>query len=161
MPDAWEFARNAALDRLTESDRSRSDLAAYLARRGVEPQVAEQVLDRLEEVGLVDDERFAAAWVQSRQRSKGLARRALAAELRRKGIDADIAASALDGVDPQSEVTAARQLVRSKLRSLAGLDQAVRTRRLAGMLARKGYDSSVAYEAIRHECSLDTPLDSS
>ena len=81
--------------------------------------MATRLLDRFEEVGLVDDDAFARAWVASRQPGKGLARRALAQELRRKGIDDEVAREALDEIDPADEEAAARVLVRKKLRTLA------------------------------------------
>ena len=90
--------------------------------------VATRLLDRFEEVGLVDDDAFARSWVASRQPGKGLARRALAQELRRKGIDDEVAREALDEIDPADEEAAARALVRKKLRSLARVDDTIATR---------------------------------
>ena len=86
-------------------------------------EVATRLLDRFEEVGLVDDAAFARTWVSQRQQGKGLARRALAQELRRKGVDDEVAREALDEVDPADEAAAAHDLVRKKLRSLRGLDE--------------------------------------
>jgi regulatory protein len=117
----------------------------------VPDDIAERLLDRFEEVGLVDDEAFARAWVQSRQPGKGLARRALAQELRHKGVDDETAAIALDEVDSDDEVEAARTLVRRKLRAVASLDRDVAVRRLTGMLARKGYPSGVCFRVVREE----------
>ena len=102
------MARKILLDQLTGQARSRSELAGKLAKKGVPDELADRLLDRFEEVGLVDDEAFARAWVQSRQPGKGLARRALAQELRRKGVDDEVARVALDEVDPDDEVEAAR-----------------------------------------------------
>lgn len=145
-----EFARTVALDRLTDRDRSRADLATAMAKKAVPEEVATAVLDRLETVGLVDDERFARTWVESRQRVKGLARPALAVELRRQGIDDELARTVLDDeVDTDGEHQAARQLVERRLPSLRGLDRTVQMRRLAGLLARKGYSSSVAFAVVR------------
>ncbi|MGA9100851.1 regulatory protein RecX, partial [Aeromicrobium sp.] len=87
--DPENVARTILLRRLTDQPRSRAELAGFLARKHVPADVAEQVLDRFEEVGLIDDEDFARSWVQSRQRSKGVASRVLAMELRRKGVDDD------------------------------------------------------------------------
>jgi regulatory protein len=117
----------------------------------VPEEIAEQLLDRFEEVGLVDDQAFARAWVQSRQPGKGLARRALAQELRRKGVANETAAIALDEVDPDDEVEAARTLVRRKLRTVARLERDVAVRRLTGMLARKGYPAGVCFRVVREE----------
>ena len=137
--DPEAVARKILLDQLTGRARSRSDLAAKLAQREVPEEIATRLLDRFEEVGLVDDAAFARGWVEQRQSGRGLARRALAQELRRKGIDDEVAREALDEIDPDDEVAAARTLVRRKLRTVRGLEQQVAVRRLTGMLARKGY----------------------
>ena len=113
--------------------------------------IAGRLLDRFEEVGLVDDEAFARSWIASRQPGKGLARRALAQELRRKGVDDEVAREALDEIEPAAEEEAARALVRKKLRSLARVDDTTATRRLVGMLARKGYASGLAFAVVREE----------
>ena len=149
--DAEEVARKILLDALTGQARSRSDLAARLAKKGTPPDVAAQLLDRFEEVGLVDDEAFARAWVQSRQRGKGLAWRALAQELRRKGVDDQVAKEALEEVDPEDEVESARLLVRRKMRTVQRVDKTTAVRRLSGMLARKGYPPGVAFRVVREE----------
>jgi regulatory protein len=159
-PDQEAVARKILLDQLTGQARSRSELETRLARKGVPGPVAERLLDRFEEVGLVDDEAFARAWVQSRQSGKGLARRALAQELRRKGVDDETAQVALDEVDHDDEVEAARTLVRRKLRTVARLGDEVAARRLTGMLARKGYSPGLCYRVVREEldtAGLDAP----
>ncbi len=118
--------------------------------------------DRFEEVGLVDDEAFARSWVAGRQAAKGLARRALAQELRRKGVDDEVAREVLDELEPEQEEQAARTLVRKKLRSLSRVDDVTATRRLVGMLARKGYGSGMAFAVVRDELSRagrDDPTD--
>jgi regulatory protein len=102
-------------------------------------------------VGLVDDVAFARQWVESRQTSRGLAKRALAEELRRKGVAAEIVSQAIDEVDPLAEERAARALVRKKLPSLRSVDRATATRRLAGMLARKGYSAGLAFAVVKEE----------
>ncbi|OUZ07956.1 hypothetical protein BHE97_14740 [Aeromicrobium sp. PE09-221] len=151
-----EFARTVALDRLTDRDRSRSDLAGAMAKKGVPEEVAVVVLDRLEAAGLIDDERFARMWVESRQRVKGLARPALAVELRRHGIDDELARMVLDDqVRDEDEREVARRLVRGRISRLRGLDAQVQVRRLASLLARKGYPSSMAFEVVREELAAD------
>ena len=152
-PDADHeaVARKILLDQLTGQARSRSELAAKLAKKQVPADIAERMLDRFEEVGLIDDAAFARDWVQSRQQGRGLARRALAAELRRMGIDQQVIADAIEVVEPDDEVEAARVLVRRKLRSLERFDQVTQLRRLTGMLARKGYPPGVAYRVVREE----------
>jgi regulatory protein len=144
-------ARKILLDQLTGQARSRKELADRLARKNVPADVATRLLDRFEEVGLVDDDAFARSWIASRQPGKGLARRALAQELRRKGVDDEVAREALDEIDPADEEAAARALVRKKLRSLGRVDDATATRRLVGMLARKGYGSGLSFAVVREE----------
>jgi regulatory protein len=153
--DPESVARKILLDQLTGRARSRSDLAAKLAQRGVPGEVATRLLDRFEEVGLVDDAAFAREWVSQRQEGRGLARRALAQELRRKGIDDDVAREALDDIDDADELEVARLLVQRKLRSVRGLETDKAVRRLVGMLARKGHSTSVAYRVVREELAVD------
>jgi regulatory protein len=153
--DPESVARKILLDQLTGRARSRSDLAATLRKRNVPDDVATRLLDRFEEVGLVDDAGFAREWVAQRQSGRGLSRRALAQELRRKGIDDEVAGEALDQVDPEDEIESARVLVRRKLRSVQGLDEQKVIRRLVGMLARKGHSSAVAFRVVREELSAD------
>ena len=149
--DPESVARKILLDQLTGRARTRSELADKLAKKGVLGDLAARLLDRFEEVGLVDDEAFARSWVQSRQPGKGLARRAHAPELRRKGVDDEVARMALDEVDPDDEVEAARALVRRKLRTVARLDRDVAVRRLTGMLARRGYPAGICFRVVREE----------
>ncbi len=158
--DPEAVARKILLDALTGQARSRQELRDRLAKRQVPDELAERLLDRFCEVGLVDDEAFARSWVESRQRSRGLARRALAQELRRKGVDDETARTALDDLDPAQEEAAARALVRKKLRSVRGVDRATATRRLAGVLARKGYPAGLAFMVVRDELGgLDDDAD--
>jgi regulatory protein len=149
--DPESVARTILLDQLTGRARSRHELADKLRQRRVPDDVATRLLDRFTEVGLVDDAAFARQWVESRQASRGLARRALADELRRKGVDTEVVREAVDGVDPADEEAAARALVRKKLRSLQAVDRATATRRLAGMLARKGYPAGLAFAVVKDE----------
>lgn len=154
-PDQESVARKILLDQLATRARSRVELATALAKKNVPDEVAEALLDRFEEVGLIDDAAFARDWVQQRQQHCGLARRALGVELRRRGVDDEVARGALAEVAPDDEVAAARELVRRKLRSMRSLSQEVATRRLLGMLARKGYDSSTAFRVIREELGAE------
>jgi regulatory protein len=149
--DAEAVARKILLDQLTGRARSRKELADRLASKRVPADIATALLDRFEEVGLIDDEAFARLWITDRQRSKGLASRALSQELRRKGVADEVVQEALDEVEPGAEEEAARSLVRKKLRTLTRVDDATATRRLVGMLARKGYPSGLAFSVVRDE----------
>jgi regulatory protein len=124
-----------------------------MARRGVPADVAAAVLDRFTEVGLVDDAAFAASWVESRQSGRGLSRRALAEELRRKGIAGEVVAESLQSIDDEREVEAARRLVDKKLRSSRVSDPQARWRQLVGLLARRGYPPGVAMRVVAEALS--------
>jgi regulatory protein len=149
MGDPESVARGICLRALTGAPKTRQQLADLLADRGVPEDAADGVLDRFTEVGLIDDAAFARAWVSSRQSGRGLARRALRAELRAKGVDDDVAATAVESVDDDDERETARRLVDRRLRSMARLDRATATRRLMGMLARKGYSGGLAAGVVR------------
>ncbi|GMA20130.1 recombination regulator RecX [Arsenicicoccus piscis] len=155
-PQAEEVARAIVLKALADSAKSRSQLRALLRRRGCADEVAEYVLDRLGDVGLVDDSAYAQAAIRSGIERKGLARAGLAHDLRRRGVASEVVDEVLDEVDPAMERRTARRLVDKKLRTMHGLGVDVQTRRLAGMLARKGYPSSLAYEVIR-DAIADSP----
>ncbi|GAA3724728.1 hypothetical protein GCM10022225_02070 [Plantactinospora mayteni] len=146
--DEAEQAREICLRQLAVRPRTRAELATALARRGISEEVAAQVLDRYDEVGIIDDAAFARAWVSSRHQGRGLARRALANELRQRGVDADTATEALGELDETTEAETARHLVDRKLRTATGSPEAV-FRRLVGMLARKGYPPGVAIRAVK------------
>lgn len=148
-PDAEDVARQIVLRQLAMAPRSRKQLADKLRQRGCADDVAERVLDRMTEVGLIDDEAYAGMLVRSQQASRGLARRALARELRTKGVDDETAQAALEEVRPEDEREQAERLVAKKLRTMHGLDATVQTRRLAGMLARKGYPGDLSMQVIR------------
>ena len=147
--DPEGVARTILLNALTGQARSRKELSDKLAAREVPEDVATRLLDRFTELGLIDDEAFAQAWVESRQRTRGLAPRALAQELRRKGIADEEAKAALEQIDDDDQRLAARALVDKKLRTLRNVDRTTATRRLAGLLARKGYSSGLAYSVVR------------
>lgn len=149
--DPESVARRILLDQLTGRARSRKELSDKLASRQVPAEVATAVLDRFEEVGLIDDGAFARTWVSQRQQGKGLSRRVLAQELRRKGVDDEVAKEALEEIDADDEAQAARALVAKKLRSMQRLDDQVATRRLVGMLGRKGYPPGLAFGVVREE----------
>jgi regulatory protein len=152
--DPSSVARTILLDKLSGQPRTRAELADLLAEREIPDEVADEVLDRFTEVGLIDDAAFANAWVESRHRGRGLGKRALAQELRRRGVDDELARDALEELDPEQEEDTARALVRRKLRSMRSLDRQVAMRRLLGMLARKGYPGGLAMTIIKQE--LDT-----
>lgn len=139
-------AREIVLRKLSAQARTRQELATELSRRNVAEETAENVLDRMEEVGLVDDAAFANSWVNSRQRRRRLSKQALSKELARKGVGRELVDAALEEVTVDDEYAAACDLARSKRASLAGLDPKVQYRRLAGALARRGFSAEICRE---------------
>ncbi len=151
-----EQARALCLRLLTARSRTRAELAGQLAKRGYPDDVSNRVLDRLAGVGLVDDTDFAEQWVQSRRAKAGKSKRALAAELHTKGVDNEVIDTVLAGIDAGAERERAEQLVRAKLRrEVLSEDDARVTRRLVGMLARRGYSQTVACEVVLGELAAE------
>ncbi|MBS2533062.1 regulatory protein RecX [Catenulispora sp. NF23] len=142
-------AKNILTYHLGRQMQTRSQLADRLRKKEIPDDIAEAALDRFEELHLLDDADYAEVFVRSRHTDRGLAKRALGYELRKRGIDDETAAEALSTLDEDQEAATARRLVDSRLRATRGLDPQVRTRRLVGMLARKGYSSSVAFRVVK------------
>lgn len=153
--DLAAWARGICLKLLTARPRSRAELAEALRRRGIPEDVGESVLDRLSEVGLVDDTAFAESAVHAGHAYRGLGRRALSAELHRRGVPDGVAREAVAAVRPEDEEQRARELVRRKLRTTTARDHDTVARRLAGMLARKGYSEGLAWRVVRDELGSD------
>jgi regulatory protein len=143
-----EVAREICLRQLAVRPRTRAELAQALTRRRIDDEVITEVLDRYDEVGMIDDAAFARAWVSSRHAGRGLARRALAGELRQRGVAGDVVGEALETLDDEQETATARALVDRKLRTSTGAPEAV-FRRLVGMLARKGYPAGLAITTVK------------
>jgi regulatory protein len=148
-PDPEQVARAIVLRLLTGAPRSRAQLAGALAKRDVPQDVATRVLDRFTEVGLIDDAEYARVLVRSRQADRGLSRRALAVELRRRGVDDPTAQQALSQVGDDDEVEAARRLVGRRLAMTRGLDPQVRMRRTLAALGRRGYPAGLVAGLVR------------
>ncbi|WAX57455.1 recombination regulator RecX [Jatrophihabitans cynanchi] len=147
--DPETVARTICLRLLDQRARTRAELADALRRKGVPDEPAAAVLDRFAEVGLIDDEALAGTFALAQHRERGLARRAVAVKLRRRGLDEQVVAAALGPIDRDSEYAAARTLVAKKLRSLSGLDPQAQARRLVGLLGRRGYPAGLAHEVVR------------
>jgi len=120
-----------------------------MARRGVPEGAAAAVLDRFEDVGLIDDDAFAAAWVTTRHAGRGLGRRALEGELRRRGVDEQTVREAVSTITAEDEEIAARALAERRLRTMQGLPPQTQLRRLVAMLARKGFGHGLALSTAR------------
>lgn len=146
--DVESVARAIALRKLTAKACTRHELDRALQAKNVPEGVIDGVLDRLQEVGLVNDASFAVDWVSSRQQRRHLSRRLLRRELQAKGVERSHIDSALDQVDRNAELTSARDLVDRKLASMSGVAREVQYRRLAGMLSRRGFDSAITTQVL-------------
>jgi regulatory protein len=153
LGDPEAVARAICLRLLTLRARSRSELEDALRKRGVPDDAATRVLDRYVEVGLIDDAALAASLAGAQHRERGLARRAVAAKLRQRGLD-DQVETALTDIDTESERARARELVVRRQHALAGLPPEVQARRLVNLLARKGYSSGMSYAVVREVLAL-------
>lgn len=144
-----DLAREAALRTLTASAKSRAELNAALTRKGYPKDVIESLLDRLTEVGLIDDSEYAMAITRTRFGERGHSRRAIAGELKRRGIDSEASQVALGQIDAQSERETAVLWAEKLARKSAGLDPNVRLQRLVSALARRGYEPPMIFEVAR------------
>jgi regulatory protein len=151
-PDADPHAvgRAILLRKLAAQDRTRQELATALAAKNVPDEVAEELLDRFEEIGLVDDNAFARRWVESRQSRRHRSRRALRRELSGKGIERSTVDEALSEVSSDDEYEAARAYVEKVSPGMSGLQPAVRRRRLADRLARRGFGSAIIGRIVKN-----------
>lgn len=154
--DPESVARHIILQSLTRRDHTRAELTRKLAEREVPEDAANAVLDRFDDLGLVDDRGFAGRWVQSRQVRRGLSRRALQRELAAKGVGPEVVTEVTGQIDADEEQAIARAVAERKLRALQHLPAEVRARRVAGALARRGFDASVIARALR-ELAQPTP----
>jgi regulatory protein len=160
VPEAvtYDVAREICLKQLASSPKSRAQLETVLKRRGTDHEVAAAVLDRLEDVRLVDDTAYAESYVTTR-RASTMSRRALGHELRSKGVAGSVVEEALDTLDPEAEIATAKALVARKLPSTRSLPLDARVRRLVGVLARKGYSGGLALRVVREALAAEAELD--
>jgi regulatory protein len=154
--DPEEAARQICLRLLAAGPRTRAQLASALRRRRVPDEIAEAVLGRFAEVRLIDDAAFAQAWVETRHHGRGLARRALSAELRQRGVAAEEVRAAVGSLGDDEELETARRLVAKRLGASRGRPLPARVRHLVGVLARKGYPAGLAYQVVREALERDS-----
>ena len=146
--DVESVARTIALRKLTARACTRHELDQALQAKNVPSGVIDAVLDRLQDVGLLDDASFAVDWVTSRQQRRHMSRRLLRRELQAKGVERSHIDSALDQLDRSAELTSARDLAERKRAAMNGLAREVQYRRLAGMLSRRGFDSAITTQVL-------------
>jgi len=144
-----ERARAIVLRTLSRSPRSRFELFQRLTDREVSAEIAEELLDRFEEVGLIDDAEYAAMLVRTRHNERGQARRAIAQELRRRGLSDLHAQAALEQLDDDAEMQRARELIARRIDSVRNLPRERALQRLVGYLGRRGYSTGQALSVIQ------------
>jgi regulatory protein len=150
--DPLSEVREAALALLSRREHSRRELARKLRRKGHSRDHIEVVLTRLEEVGLVSDERYARLFVTDKLAVRPLGRRRIVQGLRLKGIAAEAAGRALEDVYRDREVddrSLAESLAKKRAARLSGVEPPAVRRRLAGFLARRGFDAGVVADTVR------------
>ena len=141
-----ERAYEAALRLLNHRERSRAELRIRLRSKGYDGDTIEGVLDRLTDAGLQDDRRFAELFTAEAHRSRGLSSSAVRGELRRRGVERDLAAEAATE-PPEEEAARALEQATRRARRLGGLAPEVRHRRLVAFLGRRGYGREVSERA--------------
>ena len=147
--DPYSIANTIALNALVARAKSKGELLAHLKKRGVEDDVAQATIFRLQENGLINDEEFAKAWTQSRHNSKKLSKRIIAGELRTRGVDQSSIDLALDEIDDESEYRTAFSLGMKKYNTMSRLEPEVQIRRIQSLLQRKGFSFPTIARVIR------------
>jgi regulatory protein len=147
--DPESIGRAILIRKLAAQDRTRHELASAMAAKNVPDEVAAGLLDRFEELGLVDDEAFAQRWVESRQTRRHRSRLALRRELSGKGVDRETVDGVLSTVSVEDELDAARAYAEKVSGSLSGLESVVRRRRLTDRLARRGFGFGVISRVLK------------
>lgn len=153
--DPYTRAKTIVYNQLAYSAKTRGQLRKKLQSEGFEAELIEPLLDKFEAAKLIDDAEYAETFVRQKSRTKKLSRAALRRELAERGVRGEEAENALAQRTDEQEREDAAELVRKKLRPGMNLsDRAEKdrvTRRLLGMLARRGYSSSVSMSVIREE----------
>lgn len=156
--DPAERARALAISMVDRAQLSSAQLRTKLIAKEVEPDIADAIIARYRDVGLLDDTSLAAMIARTRQTKRGQAPRVIAAELRRKGFsDSDIE-SALEHITMDVQLDSARALAESRWERMAGLEPEVKVRRLAAFLGRKGYPASMVFGLVRDLSRADSEV---
>lgn len=156
--DPAAIARAIVLRKLSASAKTRAELAKTLNERNVSAELANEVLDRFAEVGLIDDELYAATFARSRHEYKGLSARAISYQLAHKGVAKPEIETAVADISVEVELATAIKFAEKKLRSLRNVDQVKKLDRIVSFLARKGYSSTICYRAAKSVLQADYEL---
>lgn len=146
--DPVGVAREIALRQLTSRARTKEELRRSLARRHVPDEAADEVVERFQEVGLLDDAAYARDWVASAGR-RLRSRRVLGQELAGKGVDREVIDEAMAEVTLEDEYSVALRIAQRRVPGLEGLERSTAYRRLAGALGRRGFDTQVVSRVVR------------
>ncbi len=145
---AFEAAREVALRQLDVRARSRSELETAITSRGFSSEVAASVIERLTQLGLVDDLAFARAFSRGRFEAVGKTGAALRVDLHRKGISPEIIDTVLSEIGADEQFERALNLAQKKMRSMPNCDDQAVRRRIFSMLGRKGYSPQVCIRVL-------------
>ena len=149
-PEEWdEKARGWLLGRLTRGPRTKVQLARMLSDKGVPEEIAQPLLDRFEDVGLIDDAAYARAFARDRRQSRGLSKSALRRELGQAGVEQELVTEVLEEYTAEDDLELAITLVSKRWQGLARLESDARYRRLSGYLGRRGFSGGTISAAIR------------
>jgi len=143
--DTREWAYQQALLYLSYRVRSEKEIRQNLQKHEIPEDVVEETLERLRKAGLANDNEFAQSWVENRSSFRPRSRRALAMELRQKGLDDETVHSAVSGVD---EDALAYEAAQKRLGRLKGLEWNDFRKKLSEFLARRGFPYSVIAPVI-------------
>lgn len=147
-------ARNVLLFQLSKSMKTKHQLAEILVKREIPAEIAQPLLDRFEEVQLIDDAAFAASYVRSRL-ERGKSSRLIARELAQKGVPKEIIAEAVAGITQEDEQALVMELAKARWSRLASLDRETKYRRVSGFLLRRGFGPGLVSSALREVSASD------
>ncbi|MFZ4841076.1 regulatory protein RecX [Mycetocola saprophilus] len=149
VPPTFEEAVELLVRRLARSALSRAEVIAELERLGLEDDGTEAVVERLDELGYLDDAVLAEQLKHSLYDRKGKSRQIVAREMAQRKIPNEVIQDALAEVADDDELAAATTLAKKRVGQMSSIDDAAAERRLTGFLARRGYPGSIVREAVR------------
>ena len=147
--DQNQIAKQVLLRRLSNAPRTRKELAQDLKKKKIEEDIAQIALDRFEELGLINDQTFSENYVSTTHERRKLGKKALKQQLRSKGVSEEIANQAISQISEDDEFKAALALALKKIRSIQQDDPQGQIRKIVGLLARKGYSSTLSFQVAK------------
>jgi regulatory protein len=144
---AWVY--ESALRLLAYRPRSESELRSRLVRRKLDPELVSIVIEKLKQVGHIDDAAFASFWVDNRNSFGLRGKRLLQRELRAKGVCRELIEAAVDDPGQPSEVQKATEIAQRKLPRIQGEDWNGFRSKMAAHLLRRGFEYEVVDQVVR------------